>query len=111
MNKPDVEVDTLLEGYRLSHSRVNVKKGEKRPLEEEEEQERDDMDTGVLEDNEDDEDVEDGAPSRKRQKRSGVARGAWQELEGELEVAGTTLPEFPIALEFTDTELPFRFKS
>ena len=59
-----------------------------------------------------DEDVDAGdeAPSRKRQKRAEVEGGSWQDFGTELDSAGATLAPFPISLDFADTELPFRFK-
>lgn len=50
------------------------------------------------------------AQSRKREKRTHVPTGKWEEFETELDSAGAAMPDFPIALEFADTDLAFRFK-
>ena len=139
MSNPDVEVDNLVESYRLSHQKpsthgvvsqppdfrlqttleseaiagITQDKGEKSDSEEELAPAQEKKGKGQIEDDdygEEDVDAEDQAPSRKRQKRVELKRRSWQDFGAELDSAGATMPSFPIALDFADTELPFRFK-
>lgn len=141
MDTPDVEVDNLVESYRVAHlnlpsyseidssadsghgvgnkseaitSLVNTENGEKSDLEEGSAPGQAKKSMGDAKDDEDGrEEVNDDERglSRKRQKRTNVPTGKWGEFETELESAGATLPDFPIALELADTDVPFRFKS
>ena len=139
MSTPDVEVDNLVESYRLSHqnpsthgvvsslsdSRLQTTpksnaiadttqdKGKKRHAEEEPELAQEKKGKGHLKEDdsgEEDADAEDQAPSRKRQKHAELERGGWQDFGAELDSAGATMSPFPISLHFADTNLPFRFK-
>lgn len=141
MDTTDVEVDNLVESYRVAHvnlpsyseidsspdsgqgvgdkseaitSMVNTENGEKSDLEEGSAPGQAKKSMGAVKDDEDGkEEVDDDeqALSRKRQKRTKVPTGKWEEFETELDSAGSTLPDFPIALEFADIDLPFRLKS
>ena len=139
MSTPDVEVDNLVESYRLSHQNpsthsvvsplpdldlqttskseaiagITQDKGKKRHLEEEPAPAQEEKDEGHMKEDdygEESADVEDQAPSRKRQKRAELKRGGWQDFGAELHSAGATMSPFPISLDFADTNLPFRSK-
>lgn len=141
MDTPNVEVDNLLKGYRLAHlnlpsysvrdlssdhrhqvgnkskaitGMVNTENREKGDLEEASvpgQVEKGMGDTKDGEDGKDEVDDDEEDLSRKRQKRTDVQRGKCKDFETELNSAGAAMPDFPIALEFADTTLSFRFKS
>ena len=139
MSTPDVEVDNLVESYRLSHqnpstpdvvspipeSRLQITskseaiaditqdKGKRRRSEGEPALAQEKKGKSHLRENDSGEeyaDAEDQAPSRKRQKHAELERGSWQDFGAELDSAGATMSPFPISLDFADTNLPFRFK-
>ena len=139
MSTPDVEVDNLVESYRLSHQNpsthsvvsplpdidlqttskseaiagITQGKGEKRHLEEEPAPAQEEKGEGHMEEDdygEEDVDAGDQMPSQKRQKRAELKRGDWQDFGAELDSAGATMSPFPISLDFAYTNLPFRFK-
>ena len=139
MSIPDVEVDNLVERYRLSHQNpsthgvvspipdlrpqttseseaiagITQDKGEKRHSEEEPAPAQEKKGIGHMKEDdygEEDVDTEGQAPSRKRQKRAELKRGSWQDFGAELDSAGATMSPFPVSLDFADTNLPFRFK-
>lgn len=141
MDTPDVEMDNLLESYRVAHQNLpsyseldfspdprhqvgknseastgvaNTENGENRDVEEGSVPGQVKKAMGDTKDDEDRKEEVDGdeqALSRKRQKRTNLQTEKWEEFETELDSAGATLPDFPIALEFADTILPLRFKS
>ena len=139
MSTPDVEVDNLVESYRLSHQDPSTHgvtstspdprlhttqkgeaiagiiqdKGEKRHSEEEPVPAQEKKGKAGMKDDDcgkEDVDAEDQGSSRKRQKRTELERGGWQNFGAELDSAGATMSPFPISLDFADTNLPFRFK-
>ena len=67
-------------------------------------------DTKHGEDGKEEVDDDEQALSRKRQKRTNVPTGKWEEFETVLDSAGAAMPDFLIALEFADPDLPFRLK-
>ena len=117
MSTSDVEVDKLVESYRLSHQNTSTHgmdspqdQGKKRHLEDEPAPAQEKKGKGHMKEEdygEDDVDAEAQARSRKRLK---LKRGTWQEFGKELESAGATMTPFPISLDLPDTNLPFRPK-
>ena len=139
MSTPDVEVDNLVESYRLSHQDPSTHgvispspdlrlqnnsrgeasagiiqdQGERSNSEEEPALAREKKGKGPMEEEDyGDEEVDAGdqATSRKRQKRAEVKEGSWQDFGAELDSAAATMAPFPISLNFADTNLPFRPK-
>lgn len=134
-----MEVDNLLESYRLSNQNPSTHgmdslssdlrsqrtlnseamagiiqdHGKKRHLEEEPAPAQKKKGKGHMKEEdygEDDVDAEDQARSRKRPKRADLKRDTWQEFGSELDSAGATMAPFPISLDLADMNLPFRLK-
>ena len=117
MNSLDVGMDKILEQYHLSHRHsTSHEHGSKSDGEPEDEQNEKDGKIEVGDkprtsgEGNNEEDCGRVSLSRKRQKRTKSLGGKWQELEKQLDLAGSALPESQDSRLSANVDLPLRLR-